>query len=107
MFWRSLVATGLILIGTLSSHAHDPGLSSAKLALQSGTLRAVLTFAPGDIEAISNGEKPDLARLESFASQSVEIWFDERQSLPIETKARLLANKDVEFELLFHASPAG
>jgi len=104
---RSLIASGLVLLGTLSLQAHDPGLSSAKLTLQGVTLRAILTFAPADIEAISNGEKPNLALLETLAAQSLEVWWDERPSLPIEAKARLLANKDVEFELLFHASPAG
>jgi len=107
MFSRALLAIGLILFGTLSSRAHDPGLSSAKLTFQSGTLRAILTFAPGDMEAIANGEKLDLAHLESLANQSLEIWFDGRKSLPIQAKARLLANKDVEFELLFHVSSAG
>jgi hydrogenase/urease accessory protein HupE len=106
MFSRTLLAVGLILFGTLSSRAHDPGLSSAKLTFQGGTLRAILTFAPGDMEAMANGEKPDLARLETMASQSLEIWFDGRQALPLEAKALRLANKDVEFELLFHASSA-
>jgi hydrogenase/urease accessory protein HupE len=106
MFFRILLASGYILCGTLSSRAHDPGLSSAKLTLRSGTLQAILTFAPGDIEAICNDEKPDLARLETLAAQSLEIWFDGQQSLPIQAKARLLSNKDVEFELLFSASPA-
>jgi hydrogenase/urease accessory protein HupE len=104
---RFLMAAGLVLLGTFSSQAHDPGLSSAKLAFQGGTLRAILTFAPGDIEAISNGEKVDLAHLQALAAQSLEIWFDGRKSSPIETKATLLANKDVEFELLYHASPSG
>jgi hydrogenase/urease accessory protein HupE len=103
---HSLVAVGLLLLGTFSSHAHDPGLSSAKLTLQGGLLRAVLTFAPGDIEAISSGEKPDLARLKSLVARSLEIWFDGRASLPIEAKSTLLGNKDVEFELVFHASSA-
>jgi hydrogenase/urease accessory protein HupE len=107
MLYRSLIATALLLSGTLSSQAHDPGLSSAKLTLQNGFLRAVLTFAPADLEAISKGQKSDLSQLEALAAQSLEIWFDGRQSFPIEAKARLLENKDVEFELLFQAFPAG
>jgi hydrogenase/urease accessory protein HupE len=107
MNFRSFLAAGLLLLGTLPSYAHDPGLSSAKLFLQNGFLRATLTFAPADIEAILNGQKPDLARLDGVAAQSVEIWFDGRLALLIETKAALLANKDVEFELVFRAPPAG
>jgi hydrogenase/urease accessory protein HupE len=106
MFSRRLIAAVLLLFGTLSSQAHDPGLSSSKLVLLNGALRATLTFAPADIEAICNGEKPDLAQLEAIAPQSLEIWFDGRQALPTETKARLLANKDVEFELVFQVPPA-
>jgi hydrogenase/urease accessory protein HupE len=107
MFYRYLIAAALLLLGTLSSQAHDPGLSSAKLALQNGFLRAVLTFAPADIEAIAKGQKPDLAHLEALAAQSLEIWFDGRQSFPIEARARFLDNKDVEFDLLFQAFPGG
>jgi hydrogenase/urease accessory protein HupE len=106
MFFRCLTAAVLLLIGAISSQAHDPGLSSAKLVWQNGALQAILTFAPADIDAIFNGEKPTPAQLESTARQSVEIWFDGVQSLPLEAKARFLANKDVEFELLFHALPA-
>ncbi len=107
MLARSLLAIGLLVCGTFSSQAHDPGLSSAKLVLQNdGTLRAVLTFAPGDMAAICNGEKPDFARLETLAGQSLEIWFDGRPSLPTEVKAKILANHDVEFDLLYRASQA-
>jgi hydrogenase/urease accessory protein HupE len=107
MFARSLIAIVLVLCGTFSSQAHDPGLSSAKLVLQSdGTLRAILTFAPGDMAAICNGDRPDLARLETLAGQSLEIWFDGRPSIPTAVKASILANKDVEFDLRFRASQA-
>jgi hydrogenase/urease accessory protein HupE len=106
MLFRSLIATALILFGTIPAHAHDPGLSSLKLTLQNGLLRALLTFAPADIEAISNGAKPDPVRLQAIATQSLEIWFDARPSHPNEAKVKLLANKDVVFELSFHTSPA-
>ena len=106
MLARFVIAL-LVFLGTLSSQAHDPGLSSAKLSFQGDTLRALLTFAPGDMAALCNGETPDLARLETLAGQSVEIWFDGRQSLPIKVEARLLANKDVEFELHFRAVTGG
>src|SRR5580692_1476308 len=102
MLARFVIAL-LVFLGTLSSQAHDPGLSSAKLAFQGDTLRALLTFAPGDMAALCNGETSDLGRLETLAGQSVEIWFDGQQSLPIKVEARLLANKDVEFELHFRA----
>jgi hydrogenase/urease accessory protein HupE len=107
MFPRSLIAIALLVCGTLSSQAHDPGLSSAKLVLQrDGTLRAILTFAPGDMAAIFNGDKPDLACLERLAGQSLEIWFDGRPSIPTEAKASILANKDIEFVLRYRAPQA-
>jgi hydrogenase/urease accessory protein HupE len=106
MLSRVLVVLGLILFGVFPARAHDPGLSSAKLALQGSLLRAVLTFAPADIEAISNGQKLDAAHMEALASQSLEVWFDGRQSFPTEAKVTRLANKDVEFELIFQTVPA-
>ena len=107
MFARSLLAIVLLVCGTFSSQAHDPGLSSAKLVLQNdGTLRAILTFAAGDMAAICNGDKPGSGRLETLAGQSLEIWFDGRPSLPTEVKASILSNKDLEFDLLFRASQA-
>jgi hydrogenase/urease accessory protein HupE len=106
MFSRCLIAAVLLLFGTLSSQAHDPGLSSAKLALQNGLLRATLTFAPADVESFSNGEKPDPAQLDALAAQSLEISFDGQKAIPAEAKARTLANKDVEFQLLFDAPSA-
>jgi hypothetical protein len=106
MFIRRLLAAGLLLLGTLGAHAHDPGLSSAKLTLADGILRATLTFAPGDIDALSNGEKLNAAQLEGLAKQSLEIWFDGHQAQPTQATARTLANKDVEFQLLFPAAAA-
>jgi hydrogenase/urease accessory protein HupE len=101
-----LLAVLLFLFGTLSSQAHDPGLSSARLSWQNGLLRAILTFAPADIEAIYNGQKPDSAQFETLAGQSLEIWFDGQKALPAEAKSRPLANKDVELELVFRAPSA-
>jgi len=106
MLSRYLITFAVLLFGTLSSQAHDPGLSSAKLALKNGELHATLTFAPADIEAIAHGEKPDAARLEAFAAQSLEVWFAGQKASPIEARARPLANKDVEFQLLFPAPSA-
>ena len=101
-----LLAAALLLVGTFASQAHDPGLSSAKLVLQYGLLRATLIFAPADVEAISSGEKMSDAQLQSLAAQSLEIRFDGEKAAPTEAHARLLENKDVEFQLLFRAPSA-
>jgi hydrogenase/urease accessory protein HupE len=101
-----LLAAALLLVGTFASQAHDPGLSSAKLVLQDGLLRATLIFAPADVEAISSGEKMSDAQLQSLAAQSLEIRFDGEKAAPTEAHARLLENKDVEFQLLFRAPSA-
>jgi len=106
MFNRRLIAAALLVLGALSCLAHDPGLSGAMLAMQSGKLHATLMFAPADIEAICNGEKPDQAQLEKLARQSLEVWFDGHPSLPAQAEARLLANMDVEFDLDFALPPA-
>jgi hydrogenase/urease accessory protein HupE len=106
MVSRNVLAALLVLFATLSSQAHDPGLSSAKLVLKNDTLQATLTFAPGDIEAICNGEKSKPSQLESLAPQSLDIWFDGVQTIPTKAQARLLPNKDVEFDLLFRVPQA-
>ncbi len=106
MFSRRFTAIVLFLLGAMSSFAHDPGLSSAKLVLQYGTLHATLTFAPADVDSIFNGEKPSPAQLGDVARQSLEIWFDGKQELSTESTARVLENKDVEFALVFPAPNA-
>jgi hydrogenase/urease accessory protein HupE len=106
MFKRYFLTAILLLVGTFASQAHDPGLSSAKLVLQGGFLRATLTFAPADVEALGNGEKMSLAQLQLLAAQSLEISFDGEKAVPTETHAAFLANKDVEFQLVFRAPTA-
>jgi hydrogenase/urease accessory protein HupE len=106
MPFRRFIATVLFLLGAFPSFAHDPGLSSAKLALEYGTLHATLTFAPADIDSICNGEKPGLAQLNEIARQSLEIWFDAKKETPTQFSARVLANRDVEFALVFPAPAA-
>jgi hypothetical protein len=106
MWSRFVLGTVIFLLGALSSQAHDPGLSSAKLALRANTLRSTLTFAPADLEAIFGGIKPDAAQLKSLAAQSLEVDFDEKAAQPVEVSARTLDNKDVEFELLYRTGPA-
>jgi len=106
MMIRRFIAAWLLVLGAMGAQAHDPGLSSAKLTLGDGTLRATLTFAPGDIEAIANGEKMNDAQLDALAKESLEIWFDGKQAQPSKATARTLANKDVEFQLVFAAPDA-
>jgi hydrogenase/urease accessory protein HupE len=103
MLCRRLLAIALLLLGTISSRAHDPGLSSAKLVWQGDSLHATLTFAPGDIDAISDGSKLNGGQLTAFAYESLEVWFDGNLAKPTSATARTLANKDVEFQLIFPA----
>jgi hydrogenase/urease accessory protein HupE len=106
MFSRCILGAVFLVFGALSSQAHDPGLSSAKLTVQANTLRATLTFAPADLEAIFGGAKPDAAHLEILAAQSLEIRFDSQQAQPREASVRTLDNKDVEFQLVYQALPS-
>jgi hydrogenase/urease accessory protein HupE len=106
MFLRVILSFSLLFGATFSSLAHDPGLSSAKVTWQDAWIRATLTFAPADIEAISEGSKPDAAQWKNLAASSLEMWFDGQSAAPVEANARALANKDVEFQLLFRAPSA-
>ncbi|HWD18596.1 MAG TPA: HupE/UreJ family protein [Verrucomicrobiae bacterium] len=96
----------LLLLAAASAHAHDPGLSSAKLKIASGHVDATLTFAPADIEAITSADVSPPASLRAIAAQSLEIWMNGQAVSPTETSVRVLPNKDVEFELVFPTTAA-
>jgi hydrogenase/urease accessory protein HupE len=107
---KCLLTAWVGLLLAFSAWAHDPGLSSAKLSLQKNSLRAILTFAPADMEAIRGQNAPrggaTLRPLEAIARQSLEIWFDGHPVAPTEAKVQFLENKDVEFQLTFPAATA-
>lgn len=76
--------------------AHDPGLSSATLWLQQDRLKATLTFAPTDIEALlpmdldGDGQVSDSefeetrAALERFVREGVQVSLDDEPVNPTE-----------------------
>jgi hydrogenase/urease accessory protein HupE len=107
---KSFFAACLCLLLAFSALAHDPGLSSAKLRLQSNSLQAILTFAPADVAAISGPDAPkggaNLPQLEAIARKSLEIWFDDHAVAPSAVNVQFLQNKDVEFQLTFPAGAA-
>ena len=103
---RQFLTAVLLMLGAFSSQAHDPGLSSAKLVWLDGTLRATLTFAPIDVDALGDGNKLSAAQLNELAKGSLEIWFDGKATQAAEVSARTLENKDVEFTLAFSATGA-
>jgi hydrogenase/urease accessory protein HupE len=108
MSMKSCFAFCICLFLAFSATAHDPGLSSAKLSLQNNSLRAILTFAPADMEAISGQNAPqgaaNLKQLEAIARKSLEIWFDGQPVAPTVVHVQFLQNKDVEFQLTFPAA---
>jgi len=105
---KHIFAVCISLLLTFSAHAHDPGLSSAKLSLSNNSLQAILTFAPADIKAITGqdgvqgGVSPD--RLKAIADGCLEIWIDEHKVVPSSVRVQFLENKDVEFRLTFPAA---
>jgi len=88
----------LLLLVSLAARlsAHDPGLSSATLWLQQDRLKATLTFAPADIEALLpmdlNGDgqvnesefEETRAVLERFVREGVQVSLDGEAVTPSE-----------------------
>ena len=95
----------LFLISALSALAHDPGLSSVNLHLESGKISAVVTFNDRDISTVL-GEDPQAVRqggtriqskLENLAGRAFSLELGGNQTEPASTSAKIDENKNVEF----------
>jgi hypothetical protein len=106
------VAALISLTFTGVTHAHDPGLSTARIAVVGDSLRVALTLARRDVDAIQSisNESAEAfvpGRLEALVRRSVVVQIDGQ---PVRAAAIAIdtdANDNVEIRLEFaHSHPA-
>lgn len=99
----------LFLFSSWSALAHDPGLSSIQLSLESETIRAVVTYNDRDISAVL-GEEPQAVRkgggatqgkLELLAQRVLTLELDGSQTEPATRSAQVDENQNVEFNYTY------
>lgn len=104
-----LAISFLFLVSALSAFAHDPGLSSVNLRLESGRISAVVTFNDRDISTVL-GEDPQAVReggagiqdkLEALARRALRLETNGQNTAPATTSAKLDENRNVEFNYTY------
>jgi hydrogenase/urease accessory protein HupE len=89
----------LIILAAATAFAHDPGLSAADLTLDSGRLRARLTFSRDEVAMIA----PMEASLESLAKESFAVIIDGKEVAPEAVTVTLGESNAIQFDLRFAA----
>jgi hydrogenase/urease accessory protein HupE len=97
-----------------TTHAHDPGLSSVTVKMNSNRLEAVATFARKDIESLielpatqANEPGPERGGLLEFARGILAVETAGQRLEPADAKARFDDQGNVEFRLNFVADAGG
>jgi hydrogenase/urease accessory protein HupE len=107
-------AVGLLLIAlafTGTVHAHDPGLSTARLTVVGNSLRVSLTFARRDVDALPSlpteaARASAPGRLEALVREGVVVELDGRLAQAEVVTIEFDANDNVEIRLDFAQSRA-
>ena len=111
--WFLCCFAGLIVA---AAYAHDPGLSTATLRLQTDKLDAVLVFSIVDVKEIVELDKDQdgklskaeleagIAELQSMASQALDVKLDGQTVLPSQTRCRFDASDNASVYLSFPAA---
>jgi hypothetical protein len=104
------IAIAIALAFTCVAHAHDPGLSTARLAVVGESLRVALTFARRDVDAIQSMARGSQAfvpgKLEALIRKRVVVEIDGRPASPDTVAIETDGNDNVEIRLDFAQSPA-
>ena len=105
------IALAIALTVTCVAHAHDPGLSTARLAVVGESLRVELTFAKRDVEALqsmSTGTARAFVprEIEARIRQRVVVEIDGQPARPDALAIETDANDNVEIRLDFAQSHA-
>jgi hydrogenase/urease accessory protein HupE len=104
-------ALAIALVFTRMVHAHDPGLSTARLTEVGESLRISLTFARRDVEALHSLSKEAAqasspGRLEALIREGVVVELDGRPARAEAVAIESDANENVEIRLDFVQSRA-
>jgi len=102
-------AYAVALIGSTTALAHDPGLSSAKIALSGDRVSVVLTFNARDIANVAGvppvtgraGDANPAPPFRDLLSRAVLVEFDGNPVAPSRSSAITDANTNVEFQFTF------
>src|SRR5262249_47751063 len=91
---------------TCAAHAHDPGLSTARLAVVGESLRVALTFARRDVDAILSTPTGSAqafvpGELEPLIRKGVVVEIDGQRARPDAVVIETDANDNVEIRLDF------
>ena len=105
-FAPGILAIALAFTGTV--HAHDPGLSTARLTVVGDSVRVSLTFARRDVDALLSlpTEASAPGRLEALVRDGVLVELDGRQGRAEAVTMEVDANDNVEIRLAFAQSRA-
>jgi hydrogenase/urease accessory protein HupE len=108
----------LFLFLTLSSEAHDPGLSTATVTVEDQQIEVLLGFAKQDAVFIlpANANSTDIgtaeglqavrAELESLIASGFGFYLGEQRVVPIQATAQLKDSKNIEVLLRFRRTNA-
>jgi hydrogenase/urease accessory protein HupE len=107
------VSVILFSIGVLTAQAHDPGLSTATIAVADRQFDVLIGFAQKDAESLlsADGTQVDIqsregfaearSRLESLALREVELFLGETRSTPLQATAKRKDSQNIEILLRF------
>lgn len=103
----------LLLIGAVTAHAHDPGLSTATITVGDHRIDLVLGFAEKDVESLlaSCGDPVEIrnpegfaairSELESLAARETNLRLGDRIAVPQQTATKLRDSQNIEILLRF------
>jgi hydrogenase/urease accessory protein HupE len=103
----------LLLIGALTAHAHDPGLSTATITVGDHRIDLVLGFAERDVESLlaSGGDPVEIrnpegfaairSQLESLAERETNLRLGDRIAVSQQTAAKRRNSQNIEILLRF------
>jgi hydrogenase/urease accessory protein HupE len=110
---RGFCCFTLLLIGALTAHAHDPGLSTATITVGNHRIDLVLGFAEKDVESLlaSFGDQLEIrnqeafaairSQLESLTARETNLRLGDSITVPQQAAAKLRDNQNIEILLRF------
>jgi hydrogenase/urease accessory protein HupE len=110
---RIILVVCLLLCGSLTAWAHDPGLSAAEVRIGGAQVVVHLSIARSDVEHVltldidNDGQltwderAAARQRLEIFARDGVEIWSADHRVAPTTVEVRLEEAGSIDFQITF------
>ncbi|HEY0456481.1 MAG TPA: HupE/UreJ family protein, partial [Verrucomicrobiae bacterium] len=108
-----------LFLSSVAAWAHEPGLSSAAIAVSTNGIEVNLTFAAADIEGIlpmdndADGKVSQLefayakARLGALATEAIQLFQNGTNLKPAEPNLLLDEKNNIEFQIFYPAAVGG